>query len=149
MGLQINWTKADKNGWQPANVERVMSGVCVNSPLGTQLPSEVIAGLLRQCEKLLAGARSVAPHTLVGLAKRRRSVQGWINQASQADISPVGDLQPRLHQIDSVILSKLRGLSICLDRAWYTKDKWRDEANHIAAVWLRRRRHGSRLSIAA
>ena len=99
LNLQVNQKKREKNGWQPIGTERIMCGVCVNSPVGTQLPRAVVAKLIAGCESLYRGARSVAPHTLIGLARRRRSLQGWLNQSSQADIAPIRDLQRRFGKL--------------------------------------------------
>jgi hypothetical protein len=140
LGLHVNLKKLEKNGWQPAGTERVICGVCVNSPLGTQLPSKVSARLIAECESLYRGARSVAPHTLIGLARRRRSLQGWLNQSSQADIAPVGDLQRRLRQVDHVIRHALAKNRVFPNRQWYTKGRDFDEAAGLASAWHHRRR---------
>jgi hypothetical protein len=140
LGLCVNLKKRDKNGWQPAETERVMCGVCVNSPAGTQLPKAVVARLVAGCESLYRGARSAAPHTLLGLARRRRSLQGWLNQASQADIAPIRDLQRRLHQVDHVIRHALSKWRIHPHREWYTKGAYFDEAADITKLWSRLRK---------
>jgi hypothetical protein len=139
MGLAVNIKKLEKNGWQPIGTERVVCGVCVNSSRGTTLPRGVIVRLISECESLSRGARAVAPHTIVGLARRRRSLQGWLNQASQADCAPTGELQRRLHQADVHILQALRKYSIYPNREWYTKGSDFDEAYHLAGIWRERR----------
>ncbi len=139
LGLSINSRKVQESGWQPVGRERTVCGVRVNSPKGTQLPRDVAKRLFDSCERLYRGARSVAPHTLPGLARRRRSLQGWLNQSSQADIAPIGDLQRRLHQADFVVLSELRKHRIFPNHEWYTRGKYFDEASDIAALWARRR----------
>jgi hypothetical protein len=140
LGLRINLKKRERNGWQPVHEERVMCGVCVNSPLGTQLPKAVVAKLMSACESLYRGAVSAAPHTLEGLARRRRSLQGWLNQGSQADIAPIRDLQRRLHQVDMVIRSALLRAGAFEWRDWYTKGAGFDTAAEIARRWAMRRR---------
>jgi hypothetical protein len=135
LGLRVNLKKRSENGWQPIDSERLMSGVCVNSPLGTQLPKAVCARLIKDVESLYRGARSAAPHTLVGLARRRRSLQGWLNQSRQADIAPIRDLQRRLHQVDHVIRHALAKCRISPYREWYTKGAYFDEAADLAMRW--------------
>jgi hypothetical protein len=147
LGLRVNLKKLEKNGWQPVGTERVMCGVCVNSPLGTQLPCATVDQLITGCESLYRGASSVAPHTLVGLARRRRSLQGWINQGSQADIAPIRDLQRRLRQADQLVAWALSKDDVRARRQWYTKGADFDEAAELAVIW--RRARSQRASAAA
>jgi hypothetical protein len=139
IGLSINTQKAETQGWQPVGTERVMCGVCVNSSKGTQLPRQIIKALIQRCESLHRGARSVSPHSIVGLAGRRRALQGWVNQASQAAIAPTTDLQRRLRHVDALVLSKLMKCGVRPQREWYTMGTDFNEANDIAARWRRRR----------
>lgn len=139
LGLRLNLKKLEAQGWQPVGMERTVCGVRVNSPRGTQLPKAVIRKLITECESLHRGACTVAPHTLVGLAKRRRSVQGWLNQASQADISPISDLQRRLHQVDVLVQTALSRAKICPNHKWYIVGSHINEPASLARQWRRAR----------
>jgi len=139
LGLTINSRKLEKCGWQPVGTERVMSGVCVNSPSGTQLPTVTIKKITTECEGLVRGARSVAAHTLVGLARRRRRLQGWLNQSSQADFSPVREWQRHVRSADHLILTRLAFAKVVSNREWYTKGRDFDQAADLAAAWRHRR----------
>ncbi|MDB5330767.1 MAG: hypothetical protein JWP03_1918, partial [Phycisphaerales bacterium] len=147
IGLRVNLKKLAECGWQPVGAERVMCGVRTNSPKGTQLPREVIKRLVDDCDSLLRGARTVAPHTLTGLARKRRALQGSLNQGSQARIAPVRDLQRRLYQVDGLILVALRRVHIHCNRQWFTKGKDFDEAASLSEAW--RFRKGTHISFAA
>jgi hypothetical protein len=147
LGLTVNTKKLVECGWQPVGRQRVMCGVRVNSPLGTQLPRDVAKKLVEMCESLYRGARSAAPHSLPGLAARRRCLQGHLNQASQADFSPVRDLKRRLNQVDFVINSALARHSIYLNCEWYIKSGDNDEARRVSRIW--KGRLAKKIAIAA
>jgi hypothetical protein len=139
LGLEFNQDKATKTGWQPVGTERVISGVRTNSPRGTQLPRDVIRRATALASKLLKGARTVAPHTIVSLAARRRSLQGLLNQMAQATIAPRGDLKRKVNQIDAAISNALLRVGIRPHRMWFTKGKTFNEAKDLMALWKRRR----------
>lgn len=138
LGLTINLGKAEKNGWQPVGTERVMCGVRVNSPRGTQLPEATLRRIASECQSLIRGAQSVAAHTLSGLAQRRRKLQGWINQASQADVSPTREWQRHLKLADHMVLGALARVRVFPNREWYIKGREFDEATRLALTWRRR-----------
>jgi hypothetical protein len=140
LGLQINAKKLEKNGWQPIGSERVICGVRVNSSRGTQLPRKVLKQLFAQCESLYRGTATLAPHTLLGLGRRRRSLQGWLNQACQADISPIKFLQRRLKQADVLVLTALKKQGINPNRQWYTKGYDFDTPRELSVQWHNRRK---------
>jgi hypothetical protein len=146
LGLTVNQKKLESVGWQHVHAERVMSGVRVNSARGTNLPRATLKDLVREVDSLDRGSRTVAPHTIVGLARRRRSVQGWVNQASQADISPSIAIQNRLNVIDRRIRKKLHDSELYMYKTWYVKNKSADVAQSIASKWRERRRFAKTLS---
>jgi hypothetical protein len=139
LGLCINTKKLDQNGWQPAGAEQILCGVRVDSAAGTQLPSVILADLRRNCDALYRGALSVAPHSLIGLASRRRSIQGWLNQAGQADIAPMRELQGRIRQVDFIVRAALKKNAIYPTCEWYVKGTHVDMAAELAGTWSRRR----------
>jgi hypothetical protein len=138
LGLLINRKKEAENGWQPHGIEQIMCGVRIDSRRGTQLPSKVLQKLLQSAEALYHGARSAAPHTICGLARKRRSIQGWLNQASQADLAPVRVIQNRLRQTDFAIRNKLHGFRIFPRCEWYVKSNGVDVAVELAEIWRKR-----------
>lgn len=139
LGLGVNQKKLEKDGWQPRGQEQVLCGVRVDLPGGTRLPSRTLSSLINGCDSLYRGALSVAPHTLAGLANHRQSVQGLLNQASQADFAPVREIQRRLKQIDFIIRASLRREGIFPSREWYTKGVTYDTPAEIAGIWQGRR----------
>ncbi len=136
LGLSINLKKLDDCGWQPQNKEQIVCGVRVNSCKGTQLPRSALKTLIAGCESLERGSRSVAPHTIVGLAKKRRSIQGWLNQAGQADLAPIRELQRRVRNADENVRRVLHKCGLHIWRCWYLKNQRIDVAASISTKWL-------------
>jgi hypothetical protein len=139
IGLTINQKKSEQCGYQPRGQEQVLCGVRVDSPRGTKLPRKLLARISAGCESLSRGATTIAPHTLPGLAKRRRSLQGLLNQASQADIAPRKSIQRQLRQVDFVVLHTLSRNGVFPKREWYTKGEWFNTPLEISRAWAVRR----------
>ncbi len=87
-GLSINEKKKGDDGLKLASQLQCVHSIAVNHPLKTSIPRDRVAQWRGFAEKYVGAAKCVSAGTLCLVAKKRQTLDGYINYCSQAGISP-------------------------------------------------------------
>ena len=119
-GLSINEKKQRECGPGLSSQVQVVHSIAVNHPTKTRIPRDRSETWRKLAEVYVGAARSVSAETLSLVAAKRRTLEGYVNYSSQADISPSKHIAILASHGDKFVLDKLRRCGVTRS----TKSNW-------------------------
>ena len=146
-GLSVNRKKRDDHGQQIRGGRQRVHNLDADGSR-PRITRDTVGAVRRLAEGYARGARGVAPNSLEGLARKRRKVQGHVNQFGQLDRKHASHLKKLLRHGDKTVTRILQkqGLS-GYHGQWWLKQKPKskrgqhlphfDEPKRLAEAWRR------------
>lgn len=145
IGLRVNDEKLVDHGIQTDGQPQFVHNLIVNHPRGIAINDVQRRKAIAEAESLVRGARSVAPESLVAIARKRQRVVGMRCHCQQADHGPAKHLRRLVRQADRNIVRALRSARIVAFRnKWWTNS----EVSRLSETWRRRLREENGGSLA-
>lgn len=127
-GLAINEEKRRKYGPGLSSKVQVVHSIAVNHPTKTRIPRDRSENWRLFAERYVGAAKCVSADTLCLVAKKRRTLEGYIHYCAQAGISPSKHLAILASHGDKYVLKKLRDCNVTRssNSKW-----WREKARSV------------------
>lgn len=136
-GLEVSEKKKLKNGHVRRNSRQLVHNLDVSNPAGIAIKKEDRRKVEALAESYVRGARSVSADSLVGLARKRAKLVGYICHFQQAQISNVDHLRKLLKHGDRFVSQAL--FCVQLDSVqWYVSQGGIHRPTVLSRAWRRR-----------
>lgn len=139
VGLEFSRRKRTRNGLQARSrpqVPPLIHNIEVGHAGKLRISAPQRSAAVNAADKYLAACKAVQPRTLRAVVRNRQRLSGWIEQCSQADLSPVRELRRIRSLGDRLVLARLHSVGLeAFENKWWLDTVLHPELTRLVNAW--------------